>query len=46
VTKDELLDKVLSCNRCGSCRGVSQDTVPDQAFSTQCPSGMTLFGAY
>ena len=46
MTKDELLDKVLSCNRCGSCRGVSQDTVPDQAFSTQCPSGMTLFGAY
>ncbi len=46
MTKEELLDKVLSCNRCGSCRGVSQDTVPDPDFSTQCPSGMTFFGAY
>ena len=46
MTKEELLDKALFCNRCGSCRGVSQDTVPNQAFSTQCPSGMTLFGAY
>jgi len=46
VTKEELLDKALCCNRCGSCRGVSQDTVPNQAFSTQCPSGMTLLGAH
>ena len=46
MTKEELLDKVLSCNRCGSCRGVSQDAVPNPDFSTQCPSGMTLFGAY
>ena len=46
MTREELLDKALSCNRCGSCRGVSQDTVPHQEFSTQCPSGMTLFGAY
>lgn len=46
MTKKELLDKVLCCNRCGSCRGVSQETVPNQAFSTQCPPGMTLFGAH
>jgi len=46
LTKEELLEKVLCCNRCGSCRGVPQDTVPNQAFSTQCPPGMTLFGAH
>ena len=46
MTREELLEKALCCNRCGSCRGVSQDTVPHQEFSTQCPSGMTLFGAY
>ena len=46
MTKDELLKKALCCNRCGTCRGVVQDEVPDTAFSTQCPSGMTLFGAY
>lgn len=46
MTREELLDKALSCNRCGSCRGVSQDTVPNQSFSLQCPSGMTLLGAY
>jgi Fe-S oxidoreductase len=46
LTKDELLEKALCCNRCGTCRGVVQDAVPDVAFSTQCPSGMTLFGAY
>ena len=46
MTKEELLEKVLCCNRCGSCRGVSQDTVPNQAFSTQCPPGMTLLGAH
>jgi len=46
MTKEELLEKALCCNRCGSCRGVSQDTVPDQAFSTQCLSGMTLLGAH
>ncbi len=46
MTREELLDKALSCNRCGSCRGVSQDTVPDKSFSLQCPSGMTLLGAY
>ena len=46
MTREELLEKALCCNRCGSCRGVSQDTVPHQDFSTQCPSGMTLFGAY
>ncbi len=46
MTREELLDKALSCNRCGSCRGVSQDTVPNPSFSLQCPSGMTLLGAY
>lgn len=46
MTKDELLEKALCCNRCGTCRGVVQDEVPDVAFSTQCPCSMTLFGAY
>ncbi|MCX5895494.1 MAG: (Fe-S)-binding protein [Proteobacteria bacterium] len=46
MTKQELLDKALSCNRCGTCRGVTQDAVPNADFSTQCPSGMTLFGEY
>ncbi len=46
MTKDELLEKALCCNRCGTCRGVVQDEVPDVAFSTQCPCGMTLYGAY
>ena len=46
MTKEELLEKVLCCNRCGSCRGVPQDTVPNHAFSTQCPPGMTLLGAH
>ena len=46
MNKEELLEKALYCNRCGTCRGVSQDTVPDTAFSTQCPCGMTFYGAY
>jgi len=46
VTKEELLVKALSCNRCGTCRGVVQDAVPNPAFSAQCPSGSTLFGEY
>jgi heterodisulfide reductase subunit D len=46
VTKEELLAKALCCNRCGTCRGVVQDAVPNADFSTQCPSGMTLFGEY
>jgi len=46
VTNEELLEKVLCCNRCGTCRGVPQDAVPNAAFSTQCPPGMTLFSAY
>jgi heterodisulfide reductase subunit D len=46
LTKDELLEKALCCNRCGTCRGVVQDEVPDVAFSTQCQCSMTLFGAY
>ena len=46
MTNEELLKLALHCNRCGTCRGVTQDAVPDPAFSTQCPSGMTFFGAY
>jgi Fe-S oxidoreductase len=46
VTKEQLLAKALCCNRCGTCRGVVQDAVPNADFSTQCPSGMTLFGEY
>jgi len=46
VTKEELLAKALCCNRCGTCRGVMQDAVPNGAFSAQCPSGSTLFGEY
>lgn len=46
MTKEELLKLALHCNRCGTCRGVIQDTTPDPAFSTQCPCGMTFFGAY
>ncbi len=46
MTKEELLEKALCCNRCGTCRGVVQDAIPDIAFATQCPSGMTMFGAY
>jgi heterodisulfide reductase subunit D len=46
LTKEELLEKALCCNRCGTCRGVVQDEVPDIAFSTQCQPGMTLFGAH
>ena len=46
MTKEELLAKALCCNRCGTCRGVVQDAVPNGAFSTQCPSGSTLFGEY
>ena len=46
MTKEELLEKALCCNRCGTCRGVVQDEVPDVAFSTQCQPGMTLFGAH
>jgi len=46
VTNEELLKLALSCNRCGTCRGVVQDTVPDVAFSLQCPSGMTFYGSY
>ncbi len=46
MTKQELLEIALCCNRCGTCRGVVQDEIPDVAFATQCPSGMTLFGAY
>jgi Fe-S oxidoreductase len=46
VTKEELLAKALCCNRCGTCRGVVQDAVPNAAFSAQCPSGSTLFGEY
>jgi heterodisulfide reductase subunit D len=46
LTKDELLEKALCCNRCGTCRGVVQDAIPDIAFATQCPCGMTMFGAY
>ena len=46
MTNEELLKLALHCNRCGTCRGVTQDAVPDPDFSTQCPCGMTLFGAY
>lgn len=46
MTNEELLKIALCCNRCGTCRGVVQDAVPDVAFSLQCPSGMTFFGAY
>ncbi len=46
MTKEELLAKALCCNRCGTCRGVVQDAVPNAAFSAQCPSGSTLFGEY
>ena len=46
MTKQELLEKALCCNRCGTCRGVVQDAVPNPAFSAQCPSGSTLFGEY
>ncbi len=46
MNKEILLEKALHCNRCGTCRGVSQDEVPDISFSTQCPCGMTFFGAY
>lgn len=46
MNKEELLEKALCCNRCGTCRGVVQDAIPDIAFATQCPCGMTLFGSY
>jgi len=46
LNNEELLDKALSCNRCGTCRGVVQDAIPDIAFATQCPCGMTMYGAY
>lgn len=46
MTHEELLKLALCCNRCGTCRGVVQDTVPDIAFSLQCPCGMTFFGSY
>lgn len=46
MNRQELLDRALSCNRCGTCRGVVQDCIPDPAFATQCPCGMTYFGAY
>jgi Fe-S oxidoreductase len=46
LNKEQLLEKALCCNRCGTCRGVVQDEIPDVAFATQCPCGMTLFGAY
>ena len=46
VINKELLEKTLCCIRCGSCRGVTQDTAPDISFSTQCVSGMTFYGAY
>ena len=35
MTNRELLEKTLCCIRCGSCRGVTQDTAPDISFSTQ-----------
>lgn len=44
--KKELLEKALCCIRCGTCRGVTQDTAPDTSFATQCPCGMTFYGAY
>lgn len=46
MTREELLDKALHCNRCGTCRGVTQDEIPDVAFATQCPSGSNFFGCY
>lgn len=46
MTREELLDKALHCNRCGTCRGVTQDVIPDVAFATQCPCGSTFFGEY
>ena len=46
MNKQELLEGTLCCLRCGSCRGVNQDKIPDVAFATQCPSGMTFYGAY
>jgi len=46
LNNEELLEKALCCNRCGTCRGVVQDAIPDVAFATQCPCGMTLYGAY
>ena len=46
MNNEELLEKALCCNRCGTCRGVVQDAIPDIAFATQCPCGMTLYGAY
>jgi len=46
LNKKELLEGTLCCLRCGTCRGVTQDMVPDTSFSTQCPCGMTFYGAY
>lgn len=46
MTREELLDKALHCNRCGTCRGVTQDEIPDVAFATQCPCGSTFYGCY
>ena len=46
MTNEELLEIALCCNRCGTCRGVVQDTIPDVAFATQCPCGMTMYGSY
>jgi len=42
----ELLENTLCCIRCGRCRGVTQERSPDMAFATQCPCGMTFYGAY
>ncbi len=46
MTREELLDKALHCNRCGTCRGVTQDVIPDVAFALQCPCGSKFFGCY
>ena len=46
MTREELLDKALHCNRCGTCRGVTQDVIPDVAFALQCPCGSTFYGEY
>ena len=46
MNREEFLEKTLCCIRCGACRGVTQDEVPQIAFSTQCPCGMTFYGAY
>lgn len=46
MNRKELLEKTLYCIRCGRCRGVTQERVPDIAFTTQCPCGMTFHGAY